>query len=66
MVDLTYLDGSTKTDKAFALAWTATAVRIQWVEQSLARYAWIAPHQVNRPLMTSEACRGSHGTGHTA
>ena len=46
--DLTYPDGTTRTEKAFAEAWTNDAVRIQWVENSLGRYAWIAAADVRR------------------
>lgn len=44
--DLTFPDGHTSTAKAFAQAWTNEAVRIQWVDHSLPRYAWVAPDQV--------------------
>ncbi|MHA7275378.1 hypothetical protein ACX80O_02425 [Arthrobacter sp. Hz1] len=47
-VELNYPDGSSKTEKAFAVAWTDTSVHIQWVENSLARFAWITLGQVSR------------------
>lgn len=50
--DLTDPDGSTRTVKAFALGWTGAAVRIQWVEHSLARYAWVAAGQVRRRILS--------------
>ncbi|MHA7217352.1 hypothetical protein ACX80L_00525 [Arthrobacter sp. MDT1-48-3] len=40
-VDLDYPDGSTCTRKGFAMAWTDTAVRAQWIEYSRAREAWV-------------------------
>ncbi|OUM39995.1 hypothetical protein [Arthrobacter sedimenti] len=40
-VDLDYPDGSTRTLKGFAMAWTATAVLAQWIEYSRAREAWV-------------------------
>lgn len=46
--DLAFPDGHTTTAKAFAQAWTREAVRIQWVEYSLPRYAWVAASQVRR------------------
>lgn len=52
-VDLAFPDGHTSTAKAFAQAWTREAVRIQWVENSLPRYAWVAPGQVRRRVLES-------------
>lgn len=49
--DLAFPDGHTTTTKAFAQAWTNEAVRIQWVEKSLARYAWVAAGQVRRRVL---------------
>ncbi|GAA1133499.1 hypothetical protein [Arthrobacter flavus] len=46
--DLIFPDGHTSTAKAFAQAWTSDTVRIQWVEESLACYAWVAPGQIRR------------------
>ncbi|WP_208739238.1 hypothetical protein [Arthrobacter agilis] len=40
-VDLDYPDGSICTRKGFAMAWTDTAVRAQWIEYSRAREAWV-------------------------
>ncbi|MHA7217353.1 hypothetical protein ACX80L_00530 [Arthrobacter sp. MDT1-48-3] len=47
-VDLEYPDGSRQTVRAFAMAWTASAVRAQWVEFSIAREAWVRPDQCTR------------------
>lgn len=47
-VDLEYPDGSRQTVRAFAMAWTASAVRAQWVEFSIAREAWVRPDQFTR------------------
>lgn len=47
-VDLEYPDGSRQTVRAFAMAWTASAVRAQWVEFSIAREAWVRPEQCTR------------------
>ncbi|WP_208739239.1 hypothetical protein [Arthrobacter agilis] len=47
-VDLEYPDGSRQTVRAFAMAWTVSAVRAQWVEFSIAREAWVRPDQCTR------------------
>ncbi|WP_026548991.1 hypothetical protein [Arthrobacter sp. Br18] len=39
--DLTYPDDVKQTVKGFAMAWTADAVLVQWVEFSRAREAWV-------------------------
>ncbi len=41
-VDLRYPDGSNRTMKGFAMAWTSTAVLAQWIEYSRAREAWVS------------------------
>ncbi|NOJ59771.1 hypothetical protein [Arthrobacter sp. 260] len=50
--DLAYPDGHTATAKGFAQAWTREVVRIQWVENSLPRYAWVAVGQVRRRTLS--------------
>ncbi|TYC99958.1 hypothetical protein FQ377_00325 [Arthrobacter echini] len=40
-VELSYPDGSSRTMKGFAMAWTSTAVLAQWIEYSRAREAWV-------------------------
>ncbi|MFC3299656.1 hypothetical protein FJV46_10775 [Arthrobacter agilis] len=47
-VDLIYTDGSKQTVKAFAMAWTNSLVRVQWVEFSIAREAWVDAGAVRR------------------
>ncbi|BBE23564.1 hypothetical protein MN0502_24470 [Arthrobacter sp. MN05-02] len=47
-VELEYPNGSRQTVRAFAMAWTASAVRAQWVEFSIAREAWVRPDQCTR------------------
>lgn len=50
-VDLDYPDGSRRTMKGFAMAWTDTAVLAQWIEYSRAREAWVdAGHCRRRAL----------------
>ncbi len=40
-VELEYSDGTRRTMKGFAMAWTGSAVRAQWIEYSRAREAWV-------------------------
>lgn len=47
-VDLAYPDGARRTMKGFAMAWTDTAVRAQWIEYSRAREAWVDATQCRR------------------
>ena len=50
-VDLEYPDGSRRTMRGFAMAWTGTAVLAQWIEYSRAREAWVdAAHCRRRDL----------------
>jgi hypothetical protein len=46
--DLVYPDGATQTVKGFAMAWTASLVRVQWVEHSVAREVWVDAGVVRR------------------
>lgn len=59
-VELSYPDGSSRTMKGFAMAWTSTAVLAQWIEYSRAREAWVlATCCRRRTLPTADpACRG--------
>lgn len=47
-VELDYPDGSTRTMKGFAMAWTATSVLAQWIEYSRAREAWVDASRCRR------------------
>lgn len=47
-VDLVYADGRTQTVKGFAMAWTNSLVRVQWVEFSMAREVWVDAGVVKR------------------
>ncbi|WP_247826857.1 hypothetical protein [Arthrobacter antioxidans] len=40
-VELDYPDGTRRIMKGFAMAWTGTTVRAQWIEYSRAREAWV-------------------------
>jgi hypothetical protein len=46
--DLHYADGALRRVKGFAMAWTAGAVLVQWVEHSRAREAWLPASQCSR------------------
>ncbi|THJ65480.1 hypothetical protein E8P82_12060 [Arthrobacter echini] len=54
-VELHYPDGSTRTMKGFAMAWTATAVLAQWIEYSRAREAWVAASACRRRVLATPA-----------
>jgi hypothetical protein len=57
-VDLDYPDGSRRTMKGFAMAWTGSAVLAQWIEFSRAREAWVeAARCRRRDLATRTAHR---------
>ncbi|TDK25602.1 hypothetical protein E2F48_10170 [Arthrobacter crusticola] len=45
---LCYADGTVRTVKGFAMAWTTDAVRVQWIEHSRAREAWLPADQCTR------------------
>lgn len=47
-VDLIYSNGSKQTVKGFAMAWTNSLVRVQWVEHSVAREVWVDSGVVRR------------------
>lgn len=47
-IDLDYADGSARTVRGFAMAWTGTAVLAQWIEFSRAREAWVAAARCRR------------------
>lgn len=47
-VDLDYPDGSRRTVKGFAMAWTETMVLAQWIEYSRAREAWVEAARCRR------------------
>lgn len=46
--ELVYQDGQTQTVKGFAMAWTSSLVRVQWIEFSMARHAWVNANVVTR------------------
>lgn len=46
--DLVYTDGHSQTVKGFAMAWTNSLVRVQWVEYSMAREVWVDAGVVRR------------------
>jgi hypothetical protein len=46
--ELVYADGSRQTVKGFAMAWTNSLVRLQWVEYSMAREVWVNANVVTR------------------
>lgn len=50
-VDLAYPDGSTRTMKGFAMAWTRTLVLAQWIEYSRAREAWVDAARCRRRIV---------------
>lgn len=52
-VDLEYPDGSTRTLRGFAMAWTDTLVLAQWIEYSRAREAWVDAGHCRRRALAS-------------
>jgi hypothetical protein len=51
-VELDYPDGSTRTMKGFAMAWTGSVVLAQWIEYSRAREAWVDAARCRRRALT--------------
>lgn len=47
-IDLVYADGQKQTVRGFAMAWTNSMVRVQWVEYSVAREVWVDAGVVKR------------------
>ncbi|MUK01672.1 hypothetical protein GM708_06845 [Vibrio cholerae] len=56
-VDLDYPDGSTRTMKGFAMAWTESAVLAQWIEYSRAREAWVSARRCRRRILEDQGSR---------
>lgn len=54
-VELDYPDGSTRTMKGFAMAWTGSLVLAQWIEYSRAREAWVEASRCRRRAMSPPA-----------
>lgn len=57
--ELAYSDGSAATMKGFAMAWTRTAVLLQWVEYSRARETWVPPAVCRRRVVESRNTRAA-------
>ncbi|WP_026531600.1 hypothetical protein [Arthrobacter sp. H41] len=51
--DLVYSDGAVATVKGFAMAWTRSAVLLQWVEYSRARKIWVHGSVCRRRVLES-------------
>lgn len=58
-VDLDYPDGSTRTLKGFAMAWTGTEVLAQWIEFSRAREAWVDATRCRRRALPVHPTRAA-------
>ncbi|PPB50983.1 hypothetical protein C4K88_03780 [Arthrobacter pityocampae] len=58
-VELDYPDGSRRTMKGFAMAWTGTMVRAQWIEYSRAREAWVDASRCRRRTLAPHPSHAS-------
>jgi len=61
-VDLRYPDGSLRTMKGFAMAWTQTCVLAQWIEYSRAREAWVDATRCRRRDLKPQSVTTARGT----